>query len=292
MKITTRCPASCGELIQGWIEGSEKLISYGIDCYTQVTLQEGNDKRQRGYSKAYRMLDRVLRYYGYGEKEGKNISLKIASDIPRGKGMASSTADLAATALAAASLLGKQISQLEIAKLCIELEPTDSIVFSDITLLDHLEGKTIRSFGSFPEETGVLLLEGRGTINTLSYRRTNRDELLKRNKALLEKAMNCFQKGMRYKDLKELGRAATISALAHQQLLPKVGLEELWEEAFKLGAAGINVAHSGTVVGLLYSDTSFDKERFVAAVVGKPFMKGYKAIKDYKIVAGGARLQV
>lgn len=291
MKITTRCPASCGELIQGWIEGSEKLISYGIDCYSQVTLQEGHDKRQRGYSKAYRMLDKVLRYYGYKEKEGKNLILKIASDIPRGKGMASSTADLAATALAVASFLGKQISETEIAKLCIELEPTDSIVFSDVTLLDHLKGKTIKGFGSFPESR-VLMLEGRGAINTLSFRRTNRDELLKKNDSLLKQAMDCFQKGIRDKDLNELGRAATISALAHQEILPKAGLDELREEALRYGAAGINVAHSGTVVGVLYSEDSFDKERFKANISNRPYMKDYISFKDYKIVAGGARLHI
>ncbi|MBC8832016.1 propanediol utilization protein, partial [Escherichia coli] len=30
MVIKARCPASCGELLQGWILGGEKLISYPI----------------------------------------------------------------------------------------------------------------------------------------------------------------------------------------------------------------------------------------------------------------------
>ncbi|HAD0256910.1 GHMP kinase, partial [Salmonella enterica subsp. enterica serovar Anatum] len=29
-----QCPASCGELIQGWILGSEKLVSCPVDWYS------------------------------------------------------------------------------------------------------------------------------------------------------------------------------------------------------------------------------------------------------------------
>ena len=289
MKITAICPASCGELIQGWINGGEKLISYGINCYSRVTLQEGFKDNERGYSKSYNMVGKVLQYYGYKEADGKNFALKIDSDIPVGKGMASSTADLAATALATATFLGKEISEAEIASLCIQIEPTDSIVFSNITLLDHLYGRTIQGFGTFPAAK-VLLLEGKGTINTIDFRRTNRELSLRKNEALLQKAMVSFEKGIMNTDLKELGKASTISALANQEILYKEGIEKLQEECQRLGAAGINVAHSGTVVGILYSDTDFDVEKFKSVINQRPYMRNYSSIKDYITVAGGAKI--
>ncbi|MCQ7723631.1 GHMP kinase, partial [Salmonella enterica] len=33
-----QCPASCGELIQGWILGSEKLVSCPVDWYSTVAV--------------------------------------------------------------------------------------------------------------------------------------------------------------------------------------------------------------------------------------------------------------
>ena len=40
LKVRVKCPASCGELMQGWIEGSEKLISYPINWYSEVVVEE------------------------------------------------------------------------------------------------------------------------------------------------------------------------------------------------------------------------------------------------------------
>ncbi len=290
MNITTICPASCGELLQGWIGGGEKLVSYAIDCYARVTLKAGPQVRYRGSRKAYRMLEKVFEYYGYPPRDSRGLTLEIASEIPVGKGMASSTADLAATALAAASLLGKSPTEKEIAQLCIAIEPTDSTVFSDLTLLDHLHGMQIKPYGP-PPRGRVLLLEGSGTINTLSFRKINREGLLKKNRRLLKKAMAAFEAGMGSGDLRELGRAATISAFANQALLYKAGLEDLHREAMENGAAGINIAHSGTVVGIIYSENTFDKQRFQARIMMKPYMGNYISMKDYNIIPGGARQQ-
>ena len=39
MKVKVKCPASCGELIQGMIGDGEKLISLPIDIYSEVTIE-------------------------------------------------------------------------------------------------------------------------------------------------------------------------------------------------------------------------------------------------------------
>lgn len=41
MRVTASCTGSCGELIQGWLGDSQKLVSYGIDRFSKVTLQTG-----------------------------------------------------------------------------------------------------------------------------------------------------------------------------------------------------------------------------------------------------------
>ena len=39
-----QCPASCGELIQGWILGSEKLVSCPVDWYSTVEVDYGSPR--------------------------------------------------------------------------------------------------------------------------------------------------------------------------------------------------------------------------------------------------------
>ncbi|MBM7614721.1 GHMP family kinase ATP-binding protein [Alkaliphilus hydrothermalis] len=291
-------PASCGELLQGWLLGGEKLISYSIDCYSHVFLREnpldmqissGSLKHKARYSKAYKILKRVLQYYGVPAEEAFNLHLEIKSEIPVGKGMASSTADLAATALATAAYLGKNITQREIAYLCVEIEPTDSTIFSEITLFDQLQGRFMKGYGHLPP-CRVLLLEGKGRVNTLEFRKINRREKLLRQKDQMRKALHTFEVGMDNQDLSKIGEASILSGLANQPILYKPGLEDMVELGIKLGASGVNVAHSGTVVGLLYEDGKFNQEKFIYELKRKPFFKNYCKAKDYLVVTGGAKV--
>lgn len=49
----------------------------------------------------------------------------------------SSTADIAATAVATAHHLGHLLDEPTLARLCVALEPTDSTLFRQLTLFDH-----------------------------------------------------------------------------------------------------------------------------------------------------------
>lgn len=291
--IEAICPASCGELLQGYIKGGEKLISYGINLFSKVTLMEMGEedvkRSQYNHGKAYRMLEDVFRYYGYHEEDYRSIGLKIDSDIPIAKGMASSTADLVATAVATATYLGKTPSEEEVAKICINIEPTDSTVFSHITLFDHLKGSFTKNYGNFPS-CKVLLLEGRQSINTIDFRKTDHSDILKENYETMKKALLHFEKGMEKKDLNEIGKAATLSGFANQKIIYKEGLEDIHELSEKLGAYGVNVAHSGSVIGILYNNKEFDKEKFLYEINKKEYVKHYLSFSSYDIISGGGKI--
>jgi uncharacterized protein involved in propanediol utilization len=53
-------------------------------------------------------------------------------------------------------------------------------------------------------------------------------------------------------DVALLGRVATASARISQRFLPKPHLEALLELCLRCGGSGIQVAHSGTVAGLIF----------------------------------------
>ena len=60
-----------------------------------------------------------------------------------------------------------------------------------------------------------------------------------------------MREGLRRRDPGRLGEGATMSALANQRILPKPNLEAIIDYALARGAYGVNVAHSGTVAGIL-----------------------------------------
>ncbi|MCL5959774.1 MAG: hypothetical protein M1358_10780 [Chloroflexi bacterium] len=67
----------------------------------------------------------------------------------------------------------------------------------------------------------------------------------------IAEAVELVREGLRAGDVSLIGRGATISALANQTVLFKPHLEAVLRLAQKMGAAGVNVGHSGTVIGVL-----------------------------------------
>ncbi|MBC1726615.1 propanediol utilization protein [Listeria seeligeri] len=257
MEIKAKCPASCGELLQGWIEGSEKLISYPINWFSEVTLSDKLIVNKTGNTKAWLAFQQTCEYFGVPENERPRVSLQVKSTIPVAKGMASSTADIAATIGVTASWLQQKITETEIAKLCLRLEPTDSTIFQTLTLFDHLKGTTIRSTDWLPK-LGVVVLEPLTILETALFRQESHQNQLLQNEANLAQGFALFEQAIRQQKVDLLGIAATISAESNQAILPKPFFKEMLEVVEKLDLPGLNVSHSGTVVGLLYEQQKTD----------------------------------
>ncbi|ECB9810949.1 propanediol utilization protein [Listeria monocytogenes] len=251
MVIKARCPASCGELLQGWILGGEKLISYPINWYSEVTLSDKVGLNNSGHTKAWLAFQTTCEYFGVAKRDLPQVSLQVKSTIPVAKGMASSTADIAATIGATAKWLNKSISEAEIAKLCLQLEPTDSTIFESLTLFDHLRGDIIQSSNWMPK-LGVVVLEPLTILETATYRQENHQAQLLKNEGQLAKGMDYFQQAVTQKSIHLLGKAASVSAACNQTILPKPFWREIVEVTENLDLVGLNVSHSGTVVGILY----------------------------------------
>ncbi|MDU4313922.1 MAG: L-threonine kinase, partial [Klebsiella michiganensis] len=236
-----QCPASCGELIQGWILGSEKLVSCPVDWYSTVEVDYGSPRAdERPLSRA--MVDRLLGYWRYPAELGKEIRIDICSTIPVAKGMASSTADIAATAVATAHHLGHPLDETTLARLCVSLEPTDSTLFRQLTLFDHNTAATQITCGCQPQ-LDLLVLESPATLLTTDYHRLPRLEKLHAHSAALHQAWEKVQQACQTNDPRRMGEAATLSAIASQHLLPKPGFDTLRALVEECDLYGINVAH-------------------------------------------------
>ncbi|MCL4441886.1 MAG: GHMP kinase [Firmicutes bacterium] len=286
MQGTARAPGTCGELVQGKINGINFLVTCPVDMFSEVTARlntQGVVLADKSLPKVKLAAEKTLQFLGRPEM---GAEVRVTSSVPCGKGMASSTADIAATCAAVAVGLGTCLTPTEIAEIALSIEPTDGLMFSGISLFDHVDGKACRFLGNAPALETVIVDLG-GTIDTIGFNANAELEILNRLKehqvaAALEKMERAVASG----DSWLVGEAATESAFAHQQILFKPELAGLVEICRRLGGVGVNVAHSGTVVGLLFETGRIAADRVLKTLAREGFGDMFKA----RIIDGGVEV--
>lgn len=301
LKGAGRAPVTCGELVQGVIGGQDFLVTCPLDLYSRATVfvePEGgpgglpvfsgageagtfagetchrpeefvevlSGQSPDEVSKAVRAVLKTLAFFGV---RARRIWLELDCPVPAGKGMGSSTADIVAAARAAAGCLGRELTHRQLAGLALSIEPSDGVMYRGVALFDHRRGRLARVLGA-PPPARVLIFDYGGKVDTLTFNRNPALEELNRAKEKeVGEAFRKVRRGLRAGNLDLIGAGATQSALAHQAVLPKEGLEEITAAVRKMGAAGVVCAHSGTVIGVLYPEESArikEGERFLSSL--------------------------
>lgn len=285
-QILVAVPGTCGELVQGMLDGTHFHLSSPIDRYAQVSVEllpeEGEWSSPPDTPKAARALHLALHALGVHASGGR---MRIVSELPRGKGMASSTADVAGAIYAAGYLFGRPFPPGAVARLALSIEPTDGSLFPGIVLFDHREGRVMEPLGEAPA-LGVIVLDFGGEIDTLEYNQVDRSLLLRSLESRFREALEMVRAGIRFQQPEWIGHGATLSALTHQRLLPKPQLDAVLCLAREVGAYGVNIAHSGTVLGLLIAP---DGVEAVLAYVRKKLSQLHRTI-PCRLVSGGCRV--
>ncbi len=249
-------PGACGELAQGMLNGVVCMVTCPIDMRSTATVElspgDGTISAPSDSPKASQAVLATLNYLG---ETGIDADLRLDSRIPRGKGMASSTADVSAAIVATANAAGHDLAPAQIAEIALGVEPSDGVMFPDIVVFDHREGNIFRSLGP-PPPMQIVVVDFGGVVDTLEFNRAQRDTALSRQALKMAKAVALIETGMRHGDPALIGKGATISAVANQDILFNPHLDAVLELSKDTGALGVNVAHSGTVIGMLFPDNS------------------------------------
>lgn len=269
MKATASYPGSIGEMIQGNFRGKDVLISCPINFFTKVTLFERYFPIFKyNYPKSMQFMKIILKRWNYDFYE-KNLDMTIISEIPKGKGFASSTADLCATYYALLKLFHRTFNEKELIDCCIEIEPTDSIIFHGITLFDYKKGTFKESIGEY-FKFYLLVFEGSKMVDTVEFN-NKADEPLKD----VEDLINIFKRGFMRKSLKEVALASTESILRNENRLKYNILPQVVNIKDSTGGLGIIGAHTGDCLAIIYESLKdLDKARG-----GIGFISGYKVYK-------------
>ena len=248
---TVRAPGVCGELAQGVIEGIHFLVTCPIDFYSRVTVDLYSDgpgvEAPDGCDKTAAAVRRALSQLKNAKVRAK---LTINNPIPRGKGMASSSADLAAAIAATGLALGEELTPYQIAQIALSIEPTDGIMIPGVALFDHRAGIIRESLGP-PPPMEIVALDLGGTVDTVQFNMVDRFQRWQNVDEQTKEALRLLRLGIANEDPVLVGQGASISADASQAVLSKPRLEEVKNFAASVRAVGGIVGHSGTIMGVL-----------------------------------------
>jgi uncharacterized protein involved in propanediol utilization len=195
----------------------------------------------------------ALREFSSRPASAKGGQIEITSDVPRGIGMGSSTSDVTATIRAVADYYGVSLSREEVGRLAVLAEcASDSIMIDDrVVLFAHRDGEVLETLG---HRLPPMIVVGcdtdpGGHVDTLSFAPADYDD---REVGSFQVLRAALRRAVATEDVGLLGRVATASARINQRFLPKAPLEDLLSLCRAHDGCGIQVAHSGTVAGLIF----------------------------------------
>ncbi len=275
-KFTIFSPGTCGELVQGEIDGKSFLISAPINLFSEVTISHKKEEIEfKGIGwktkKAIELFSKRFKI------DLKNLSLTLKSHIPKSKGMGSSSADISAVLYALSRFYNISATPDDIAKIAIQIEPSDGVMFPGIVAFDYISGSFWEYIGK-PLPLKVLVVDFEGNIID---KRGNKD--IPYDTSWYPRLKKAFQE----KNLTLFGKIITESTIRNQEVVDKIGCKTLVEESLKLGALGVNTAHSGTVCGIF---TPLSKKEDVDKIRNK--FPHLKFIGWYDFMGGGHLFEI
>ncbi|ODA93212.1 hypothetical protein BFX40_10170 [Mesorhizobium sp. SEMIA 3007] len=182
--------------------------------------------------------------------------LFLESELPEGKGLASSSADLVATARSIACSFKRRVRTSLIEKLMAEIEPSDGVMYPGVVAYQQRACSLLSFLGQMPPLAIVGIDEG-GTVETVDYDQ-RRGEISASHRAEYHQLFDHARIAIPLGDTATIGRIATASALLHQERVPKEHLTSMLKASEATDALGVIVAHSGTMIGILLDRMAAD----------------------------------
>jgi uncharacterized protein involved in propanediol utilization len=187
-------------------------------------------------------------------RTGWGGSLRIEGNVPLRWGCGSSTTDVLSTIRAVADAFGTVLEPAWIARISVAAETaSDSLMYGPerAVLFAQRRGSVLLDLGGPLPAVRVLGLNtevDRGVetlaLPPMAYSAWEVEAF--------RAVLGMLRRAVEHQDPRLLGRVATASTVITQRHRPKRFMPELLQLAREVGAVGVQVAHSGTVAGLMF----------------------------------------
>lgn len=179
--------------------------------------------------------------------------LRLTGDIPVGLGMGSSTSDVIATVRAVADSYGLRLTPDTVARLAVRAELACDPLMLDgrPVLFAQREGRVLEVLGPALPALVVVgcTLGGGAPVDTLALPVREPAEADVR---AWERLRTLLRRAVATGDAHLLGEVASASAWRAQQVLGHPEFDVLTDIGRRVGAVGVQIAHSGAVAGVLF----------------------------------------
>ncbi|MCX5066821.1 kinase [Micromonospora lupini] len=249
-----------GELLQGVLPDADRdfLVTFPMAQWATATFWPRNELDHirvfpQHKRKSARLAATIMELFGLS---GGGV-LELGGELAEGKGFASSSADLVATARAVGDAFGMPLSERTIESLLRQIEPSDGVMYDGVVAFYHREVRLRERIGVLPPLTVVAHDEG-GAVDTIRFNRIPKpfDDADKQEYARLLAALTA---AVRAGDLPAVGRVTTRSAELNGKLRPRRHFDVLHRLCREVDGYGLVIAHSGTALGVLLAED--DPER-------------------------------
>jgi uncharacterized protein involved in propanediol utilization len=200
-----------------------------------------------------------------GLGSGIRLRIELRRDMPVGKGLSSSTADMLAVVRACQDAFGVAVGDAFISRLFAAIEPHDALHYPTSVVYNHRCGRLLERLDHVPDFR-IVAVDAGGTVCTETYN-DNLDfsaALIDNYDRLYRAVVNAFAE----RDDAAIARCAHRSTELHIARTGNAFLRRSLAQADAIGALGFLTAHSGTCGGFLLPGTASDSDlaRFEARV--------------------------
>ena len=243
--------ASFGEIAQGRrIDGEDFLITLPVDLWSRCIVAyepiDGPSRVEADLCKSRQIAERLLRVLG--RTRGVRLRIEIERDMPIGKGLSSSTADMLAVLRACQDLFGVRFSTSVISRLFTAIEPHDALHYATCVAYNHRHGRLLDRLDYIPDFR-ILAVDAGGEVCTAIYNRNLNfdDALIGDYEWLYRRSVQAFAD----RDDRAIADCAQRSTELHMRRTGNLFLARLLTLTQGTDVLGILTTHSGTYGGCL-----------------------------------------
>lgn len=251
--------ASFGEIVQGRLSnGEDFLVTIPVDMWSTCELvcvpYDGPSFVEAKLSKSKLVAEQMLKVLNM--EVGYKLTIDFTRNIPIGKGLSSSTADMLAVVRAFQEVFGIIVTESFISRLFAAVEPHDGLHYYMSVAYNHRQGNLISKLNYIPDYN-IIAVDNGGELSTSDYNKKlhfTEDDLSEYD-ALYNDLLIAFA----MRDDEEIAKCAHRSTVRHIQRTGNVFLKKMVEKSKKLNVLGVLATHSGTCGGFLLPSSASDE---------------------------------